>query len=171
MSTTSLGHVKKVQDDIFLSQYCRGSGQIMAPAQDCKPPSMPSFEPRAFPPPSLTGVPIEYIVGQLHNFAAQYWDKPETADCTISTCFNQLFLRSSFSDQLPVVPFPHAHSIPELPALSSISILEPSFSFGASYGDHDHTALGRRATQPPLNAVPRISLQVGFYLYSNPKWF
>lgn len=96
MSTTSLGHVKKVQDDTFLSQYCRGSGQIMAPAQDCKPPSMPSFEPRAFPPPSLTGVPIEYIVGQLHNFAAQYWDKPETADCTISTSFHLTFLHSSF---------------------------------------------------------------------------
>jgi len=112
----------------------------MAPAQDCKPPSMPSFQPRAFPPPSLTGVPIEYIVGQLHNFAAQYWDKPETADCTI------------------IVPFPHVHSIPELPAFSSLSILEPSYSFGACYGDH--TALGRRATQPPLNAVPRISLQL-----------
>lgn len=90
MSTTSLGHVKKVQDDSFLSQCCRGSGQFTAPAQDCKPPSMPSFEPRAFPPPSLTDVPIEYIVGQLHNFAAQYWDKPETADCTISTSFHQL---------------------------------------------------------------------------------
>jgi len=141
MSTTSLGHVKKVQVDTFLSQCCRGSGQfMMAPAQDCKPPSMPSFQPRAFPPPSLSNVPIEYIVGQLHNFAAQYWDKPETADCTI------------------IVPFPHAQSIPELPTLSSISILEPSFSFGATYGDQ--TALGRRATQPPLNAVPRISLQL-----------
>jgi len=111
----------------------------MAPAQDCKPIPMPSFEPRAFPPPSLTGVPIEYIVGQLHNFATLYWDKPESADCTI------------------IVPFPHVHSIPELPALSSISILEPSYSFGACY---DNTSLGRRATQPPLNAVPRISLQL-----------
>jgi hypothetical protein len=96
MSTISLGRVKKVQDDTFLSQCCRGSGQIMAPAQDCKP-SMPSFEPRTFPPPSLTGVPIEYIVGQLHNFATQYWDKPETADCTISMLLSPLtFLHSSF---------------------------------------------------------------------------
>ena len=100
MSTTGLDHVKKVQDDTFLSQCCRGSGQIMAPAQDCKPPSMPSFQPRAFPPPSLTDVPIEYIVGLLHNFAAQYWDKPETADCTISTCFHQLFYHSSFLTSL-----------------------------------------------------------------------
>lgn len=166
MSTATLGHVKKVQDDdTLLSQCCRGSGQTMAPAQDCKPPSMPSFQPRAFPPPSLTGVPIEYIVGQLHNFAAQYWDKPETADCTISTCLHQLSLHSSFLTRLPVVPFPHVHSIPELPAFSSLSILEPSYSFGACYGDH--TALGRRATQPPLNAVPRISLQVRFSLFKS----
>jgi hypothetical protein len=106
MSTTSLGHVKKVQDDSFLSQCCRGSGQFMAPAQDCKPPSMPSFEPRAFPPPSLSNVPIEYIVGQLHNFAAQYWDKPETADCTISTSFHHLFLHSIFLTSFQSFLFP-----------------------------------------------------------------
>lgn len=101
MSTTSLGRVIKVQDDTLLSQCCRGSGQSMtssmAPAQDCKPIPMPSFEPRAFPPPFLTGVPIEYIVGQLHNFASLYWDKPETADCTISTCFHQLSCLQVFS--------------------------------------------------------------------------
>lgn len=92
-----LGQFKKVQADSLL-HCCHGSGQFMtppmAPSQDCKPvfpPSMPSFEPRAFPPPSLTGVPIEYIIGQLHNFATQYWDKPETADCTISMRFHQLF--------------------------------------------------------------------------------
>ncbi|KAF8798119.1 hypothetical protein BYT27DRAFT_7203831 [Phlegmacium glaucopus] len=146
MINQGLSQVKKVQDDSLLFQCCRGSGRFMIPslasAQDCKPvspPSMLSFEPRAFPPPSLTGVPIEYIVGQLHNFATQYWDKPETADCTI------------------IVPFPHVHSIPELPGFSSMSILEPSISFAASY---ENTALGRRATQPPLNAVPRISLQL-----------
>lgn len=98
---------------------------------------MPSFEPRPFPPLSLTGVPIEYVTDQLHNLATQFWDKPETADCTI------------------IIPFPHAQGIPELPAFSSVSALEPSFSFTASY---DSTNLGRRATQPPLNAVPRISL-------------
>jgi len=147
--STGLYQVKRVQDDFLLFQCCRGSGQFMIPsmasAQDCKqiftplmPPSS-SFEHRAFPPPSLTGVPIEYIIGQLHSFAPQYWDKPETADCTI------------------IIPFPHAYSIPELPALSSTSILEPSYSFAPSY---DNTALGRRATQPPVNAVPRISLKL-----------
>ena len=60
-------------------QCCRGSGQFMIP-----PSTMPAFEPRPFPPPSLSGVPIEYITGQLHNLASQFWDKPDTADCTIS---------------------------------------------------------------------------------------
>ncbi|KAJ7578384.1 hypothetical protein C8J56DRAFT_797370 [Mycena floridula] len=36
-----------------------------------------------FPPPSLVGVPMEYIIDQLHNLAPHYWDKPDTADCTI----------------------------------------------------------------------------------------
>ncbi|KAF8163417.1 hypothetical protein B0H34DRAFT_795128 [Crassisporium funariophilum] len=100
---------------------------------------MPSFDHRPFPPPSLTGVPVEYIIGQLHNFANQYWDKPETADCTI------------------IVPFPHAQGLPELPGLSSTSILEPSYSFATG---REQTVLSRRATQPPLNAVPRISMQL-----------
>jgi len=168
-STTGPCQVKKVQDDPLLFQCCRGSGRFMIPsmasAQDCKPispPAMPPFETRTFPPPSLTGVPIEYIVGQLHTFAAQYWDKPETADCTISTCLHEPFLHLFiFLICFPVVPFPHVHSIPELPGFSSTSILEPSISFAASY---ENTALGRRATQPPLNAVPRISLQVSLYL-------
>ncbi|KAF9482827.1 hypothetical protein BDN70DRAFT_784073, partial [Pholiota conissans] len=98
---------------------------------------MPSFQPRPFPPPSLSGVPIEYITDQLHNLANHFWDKPDTADCTI------------------IVPFPHAHGIPELPALSQTSLIEPSFTFAANY---ENSTLPRRATQPPLNAVPRISM-------------
>ncbi|KAF7295461.1 hypothetical protein MIND_01085900 [Mycena indigotica] len=41
------------------------------------------FTPRAFPPPSLAGVPVEYIIEQLRNYAPELWDKPETADCTL----------------------------------------------------------------------------------------
>jgi len=49
------------------------------------PPSlMPSFNPKPFPPPALSDVPVEYIIDQLHGLANQFWDKPETADCTIS---------------------------------------------------------------------------------------
>jgi hypothetical protein len=98
---------------------------------------MPSFEPRQFPPPSLSGVPIEYIIKQLHSLADNYWDKPETADCTI------------------IVPFPHAQGRPELPAFSQTSIIEPTFQFATAY---EQTTLGKRSTQPPLNAVPRISM-------------
>ncbi|PPQ93218.1 hypothetical protein CVT25_015216 [Psilocybe cyanescens] len=98
---------------------------------------MPSFQPRIFPPPSLTDVPVEYITSQLHSLATEFWDQPETADCTI------------------IVPFPHAQGRPELPAFSQISVIAPTFSYTTSY---DSTSLGRRVTQPPLNAVPRISL-------------
>lgn len=48
-------------------------------------PSMPAFVPRPFPPPALADVPVEYIVDQLRNLAPHYWNKPETADCTISS--------------------------------------------------------------------------------------
>ncbi|KAF5330839.1 hypothetical protein D9619_005474 [Psilocybe cf. subviscida] len=98
---------------------------------------MPSFQPRTFPPPALQGVPVEYIADQLHSLAPGFWDKQETADCTI------------------IIPFPHAQGKPELPGFSAISTLEPAFSFGTSY---ENTMPGRRYTQPPLNAVPRISL-------------
>lgn len=47
---------------------------------------MPSFNPKPFPPPSLSDVPVEYIIAQLHEYADQYWDKPDTADCTIRAC-------------------------------------------------------------------------------------
>jgi hypothetical protein len=120
---------------------------------------MPSFEPRPFPPSSLTGVPIEYITQQLHNLASQFWDKPETADCTISMSSN-IQTQSIFHHDLPpVVPFPHAQGRPELPALELTSLIEPSFTYAANY---EHNSLPRRATQPPLNAVPRISMPVRF---------
>ncbi|KAJ7816410.1 hypothetical protein B0H14DRAFT_2844775 [Mycena olivaceomarginata] len=48
------------------------------------------FTPRTFPPPSLTDVPVKYIIDQLHILAPQYWDKTDTADCTL------------------VIPVPHA---------------------------------------------------------------
>ncbi|EIW84848.1 hypothetical protein CONPUDRAFT_134717 [Coniophora puteana RWD-64-598 SS2] len=42
-----------------------------------------ALQPRPFPPPTLTDVPVEYIFDQLRNLAPYYWNKPETADCTI----------------------------------------------------------------------------------------
>ncbi|KAF9246365.1 hypothetical protein BU15DRAFT_85137 [Melanogaster broomeanus] len=46
-------------------------------------PSPSQFTARPFPPPALTNVPVEYIMDQLHNLAPHYWNRPETADCTI----------------------------------------------------------------------------------------
>ena len=65
---------------------------------------MPSFQSRQFPPPALGGVPIEYIVQQLHALADNFWDKPDTADCTIST-------PSSLSP-LPVILLPFSCAFP-----------------------------------------------------------
>ncbi|KAJ2927748.1 hypothetical protein H1R20_g9354, partial [Candolleomyces eurysporus] len=97
---------------------------------------MSSFNPKPFPPPSLSDVPVEYIIDQLHSLASQFWDKPETADCTI------------------IVPIPHAQNNSfqtQFPAEPSKSV---SISFENSGGGN------RRATQPPLNAAPRISLEL-----------
>ncbi|KAJ7766767.1 hypothetical protein B0H16DRAFT_1309336 [Mycena metata] len=90
------------------------------------------FTARAFPPPSLTGVPVEYIIDQLHNLAKDYWDKPDTADCTL------------------VIPVPH----PRGKAGSAFSQDLPAFSMSSDHG------LGRRVTEPALNFVPRISLKL-----------
>ncbi|PPQ98829.1 hypothetical protein CVT24_003383 [Panaeolus cyanescens] len=98
---------------------------------------MPSFDQRPFPPPALEHVPIEYITRQLHDLANDFWDKPETADCTI------------------IVPFPHANGRPEVPGLAAASIIEPTYSYATNF---EGVTAGRRATQPPLNAVPRMSL-------------
>lgn len=49
--------------------------------------------PRQFPPPVLADVPMEYIVHKLHQLAPRYWDKPDTADCTISMRMQTDFLR------------------------------------------------------------------------------
>ncbi|KAJ6531638.1 hypothetical protein DFH09DRAFT_933519 [Mycena vulgaris] len=90
------------------------------------------FTARAFPPPSLTGVPVEYIIDQLHNLAPHYWDKPDTADCTL------------------VIPVPHTRGKAGSPFPQDL----PAFSMSSDPG------LGRRVTEPALNTVPRISLKL-----------
>jgi len=93
---------------------------------------MPSFNTKPFPPPGLTDVPVEYIIKQLHTMAPHFWDHPDTADCTI------------------VIPIPSAKtntSFPQEPTGST------TISFESGGGN-------RRATQPPPNAVPRLSLEL-----------
>ncbi|PBK78720.1 hypothetical protein ARMSODRAFT_947692 [Armillaria solidipes] len=135
--------IKMVEVASPIENCCRGSGQSLppntnstwAPTTHCDTsPSLmessDSFEPRPFPPPSLLDVPVEYIIDQLHNLAPHYWDKLETADCTL------------------VVPVPY-------PGGKHAS--EPLASPSPSY---DPSGLGRRATEPTLAAVPLIRMQL-----------
>jgi len=104
------------------------------------PSSMPSFVPRHFPPPALAGVPVEYIIHKLHQLAPNYWDRPDTADCTI------------------IVPIPHpvgrARRAPDMPLFTS-GITTP-----VSPSRHSPNGLGRRATDPVLNVVPRVTFEL-----------
>ncbi|KAJ3728519.1 hypothetical protein C8R42DRAFT_653964 [Lentinula raphanica] len=88
---------------------------------------------RAFPPPSLAGVPFEYILEQLRYLAPSYWGNTESSDCTL------------------VIPVPHA----EVRSTSSIPSL---ISARPSY---DPSGLGRRVTEPSTLAIlPRITLKL-----------
>ncbi len=82
----------KQAEESLSGECCRGSGEPLnsihttwIPSTTSIPPAsaMPAFEPRSFPPPSLAGVPVEYIIEQLHTLAPGYWNHPETADCTL----------------------------------------------------------------------------------------
>jgi len=53
-------------------------------SESSSPLSSPTtFTPKPFPPPALRDIPESYIVSQLHRLASHYWDRPETADCTL----------------------------------------------------------------------------------------
>ncbi|KAJ7864751.1 hypothetical protein B0H14DRAFT_3107489 [Mycena olivaceomarginata] len=111
---------------------CR-SGSSSPPLKPSNPISTASlFTPRAFPPPSLSGVPVDYILDQLHTLAPQYWDKRDTADCTL------------------VIPVPHPRGLNAGPNFPDI----PAFSMSNEAGS------SRRVTEPALNSVPRISLKL-----------
>ncbi|KAG2147266.1 hypothetical protein BD769DRAFT_726004 [Suillus cothurnatus] len=94
------------------------------------------FAPRPFPPPSLTDVPHEYIIDQLRTLASHYWDRPQTADCTI------------------IVPVPHHRPRPahDSPVTSSDSSPESL--------PRVQVDTGRRASEPTIHAVPRIKLRL-----------
>jgi uncharacterized Zn-finger protein len=66
---------------IFFMAPPRQSPPLPSPAPTTE--SVSSFVPRPFPPPSLVGVPHEYIVDSLRRLAPQYWNDTETADCSI----------------------------------------------------------------------------------------
>lgn len=119
--------------------------------------SISSFVPRPFPPPTLEGVPESYIIHKLHEFAPRYWDKPSTADCTISEYLVCATLLRANSIHL-VVPIPHpvgrARRAPDMP------LFTPEMPCPAQSQRQDPAGMGRRVTEPILTAVPRVSFKV-----------
>ncbi|KAF5358424.1 hypothetical protein D9756_001460 [Leucocoprinus leucothites] len=97
---------------------------------------MDSISPRPFPPSTLTDVPIEYIIEQLRNLAPYYWEKPETADCTI------------------IVPIPYVGRRPTPTTESSTPI-----KFRHSIDFHP-SATGGRVTESSLNSTPRLTFKL-----------
>ncbi|KLO19173.1 hypothetical protein SCHPADRAFT_818575 [Schizopora paradoxa] len=122
----------------------------------------PNFVPRPFPPPALENVPLPYILDQLHNLAVHYWDKPETADCTVIVPVQQPSLRGRLprnsttcttNNQLLTPPaevdkFPNVHT--------------------------DPAGLGRRETEPiaPASRVTRMTSKLHLdYLLAQSSLF
>jgi len=89
-----------------------------------------SFVPRPFPPPSLIGVPLEYIIDSLRKLAPRYWNNTETADCSIV--------------------YPLGNRLPSFPTrdlgVSNVPRTEVLPS------PHDPSGMGRRLTAPSLNS-------------------
>lgn len=90
-----------------------------------------SFIPRPFPPPSLAGIPLEYVINSLRRLAPQYWNNAESADCSIIYPLNNQPL-----DLSTVVDDSSASRIPRSEVLSN---------------SHDPSSMGRRLTAPSLN--------------------
>ncbi|KAH9050626.1 hypothetical protein EDB84DRAFT_1448044 [Lactarius hengduanensis] len=88
------------------------------------------FVPRPFPPPSLTGVPLEYIIDSLRKLAPRYWNNTETADCSIVYPLGNR--PSGFPTRdLGVSNVPRTEVLPN---------------------PHDPSGIGRRLTAPSLNS-------------------
>ncbi|KAI6045589.1 hypothetical protein EDC04DRAFT_2633938 [Pisolithus marmoratus] len=113
-----------------------------------------SFSPRPFPPPALSGVPLEYIINQLHNLAPRYWNRPETADCIIivPTC--------SRLRQLPPSPSAASNATPHLTLqlhvdyLSAKSSLLRGFFSGVSSPEHSQSTQSPYTVCESLLSVP-----------------
>ncbi len=126
----------------FVSSFPPPTEMVSAPVCEPSASSIAGFQPRPFPPPSLTGVPVEYIYEQLRNLAPAYWDTPDTADCTISTYSCDQLLYGPILTTSSVVPIPDLRSKPVT-----------RFPLDSSMHINGH-GLGRRVSEPILNSVP-----------------
>lgn len=104
------------------------------------PSSASAFVPRHFPPPALAGVPIDYIIHKLHQLAPKYWDKSDTADCTI------------------IVPIPHPVGLPR--RAPDMPLFTPELPLPGPPNKLDSASVGRRTMEPILSAVPRVSFKL-----------
>lgn len=125
------------------------------------------FVPRPFPPPALENVPLPYILDQLHNLAIHYWDKPETADCTISECSIVVYasdlLIGRYVQVVPIVPTPRVRPTRNSTPCSLNMPLTPPPEPTASRIRPNHPAgLGRRVTEPTptVSRVTRMTSKV-----------
>jgi hypothetical protein len=88
-----------------------------------------AFNVRPFPPNNLVGVPVDFIVTSLNKFAPHYWQKPQTADCTISALPRDLCVLCS-SSPFTAIPFGNepksrSRSRSDPPAFPSTSATRP----------------------------------------------
>ncbi|KAJ3903823.1 hypothetical protein F5879DRAFT_957885 [Lentinula edodes] len=108
------------------------------PAPESVNPSLdtpPTTLSRPFPPPSLAGVPFDYILEQLRDLAPSYWGNSESSDCTL------------------VIPVPYSRV--------RLTTTSPSLYTTPARPSYDPSGLGRRATEPStLALLPRISLKL-----------
>jgi len=95
--------------------------------------SVHSFVPRPFPPPSLAGIPLEYIIDSLRKLAPRYWNNSESADCSI---IYPLDNRPSSLTATTTHDSTSASRVPRTEVLSS---------------SHDPSGMGRRLTAPSLH--------------------
>ncbi|KAG5647309.1 hypothetical protein DXG03_000847 [Asterophora parasitica] len=131
--------IKSEEIDSPASFCCRGSGDFM---DSCKPTATPSFERQQSPSPSLDDVPQAYIIDQLRILASNYWNKPETTDCTI------------------IIPIPHAQGRLFQPIHPLIAAHLPPHTLSTVSSMYDPSGLGRRATVPTFNFTPRMTLKL-----------
>lgn len=114
--------------------------------------SVHSFVPRPFPPPSLVGVPHEYIIDSLRKLAPQYWNNAESSDCSISKLASWLQGSTATADRLlKVYPLDNRPS-----GLTSATAAHDSGPSSVPRTEllsssHDPSGMGRRLTAPSLN--------------------
>lgn len=99
--------------------------------------SVHSFVPRPFPPPSLVGVPHEYIIDSLRKLAPRYWNNTESSDCSIIYPLDNR--PSGLTTSTPAAHGSSASSASTVPRTELLS------------SSHDPSGMGRRLTAPSLN--------------------